>query len=176
MSYIVALIVIVGLIFAYFYRQAGKEIAEENEREILQIVEKVNNRLSKIQSVKTTSSKINNCEKALDLLKQADRFPGCRKVITNYDELVDKIERIKKVLPVGKYIEKAQKHNFKGKDSSEKNSLLDALYEIRTKNITNEDFEIAELHDDQTGEIVTIEMVENRLYDLGWEGDSKITR
>lgn len=175
MTFLIILAVIGGIIFL-FYRKAQNDISKENKMAIAQLTEKANKYLAKIQTVKTTSSKINNCEKALEILRQAEQYPECREVIEGYDQLIYKIESIKKVLPVGKYLEKAQKHNFKGKDSSEKNSLLDALYEVRTKNITNEDFEIAELHDDQTGEIVSIEMIENRLYDLGWEGNSEITR
>ena len=175
MTFLIILAVIAGIIFL-FYKKAQNDISKENKMAIAQLTEKANKHLAKIQTVKTTSSKINNCEKALKILRQAEQYPEYREVINGYDQLIDRIERTKKVLPVGKYLEKAQKHNFKGKDSSEKNSLLDALYEIRTKNITNEDFEIAELHDDQTGEIVTVEMIENRLYDLGWEGNSEITR
>lgn len=175
MTFLIILAVIAGIFFL-FYKKSQNDISSENKMAVAQLAEKANKHLTKIQTVKTTSSKINNCDKALEILHQAEQYPECREVIEDYDQLIDKIERMKRVLPVAKYLEKAQKYNFKGKDSSEKNSLLDALYEIRTKNITNKDFAIAELHDDQTGEIVSIEMIENRLYDLGWEGNSEITR
>jgi hypothetical protein len=175
MTFLIIIAVIVGII-ALFYKKAENDVSKEDKAKVAMIADKANQYLSKIDSAKTTSSKINNCEKALETLYQAEQFPGCREVIEDYDILIDKIQRVKKVLPVGKYLEKAQKHNFKGKDSSEKNSLLDALYEVRTNNITNQDFEVAELHDDQTGEIVTVQLIENRLRDLGWDGDSQITR
>ncbi len=175
MTFIIIIAVIAGIIFL-FYKKAQNDITQENKMAIAQLAEKANKYLARVHSVKTTSSKIKNCEKALEILQQAEQFPEFRQVIKDYDQLIDKIKRVVKVLPVGEYLEKAQKHSFKGKDSSEKNSLLDALYEIRTKNITNEDFNIAELHDDQTGEIVSVEMIENRLYDLGWEDNIEFTR
>lgn len=170
MEFVIILVVFVVIIAIWMYQSEKKKSSDKNKLAIAKLSEQANHYLSKIDSAKTVTSKINNCDKGLDLLIRAGQYPECRTVITNYDELIDRIQRIKKVLPVGDYLEKAQKHNFKGKDSSEKNSLLDALYEIRTNNITNEDFEIANLHDDQTGEIITVEKVENRLKDLGWEG------
>lgn len=127
------------------------------------------NTLEKIEKVKTTTSKINNCSKALDIMDEALAYPEAREVIENIDELRLRVIKIKKVLPVIDYIEKANKHRFKKKGKSELNCLLDALYEIGTNNITDEDFRIAKFVPADTKQMVTIQQIKTRAKELGWD-------
>lgn len=168
MGFSTLFIIIVLAIVAIVVLKHFADQKKQQKAEVARIASKANEYLRKVNSLKTTSSKLKNCEKALDALYTAGAYKECRDVIENYDELILKIETIKKVLPVGDSLDKAKKHNFKQKESSEKNALLDALYEIRTNNITNQDFDIAELHDENSGEIVTVELIEDRLQELGW--------
>lgn len=47
-----------------------------------------------------------------------------------------------------------------------KDALSDAIYEIKTENITNEDLNIAELRDENTGELITTNHIEKRFLEL----------
>lgn len=136
----------------------------------MQLADKAQHYLEKVDSVKSYTAKANNCEKALRLLEEADIYPECREIISDYDKLTSRLNSIIKVLPVVGHIEKAYRYQFKGKEAAEKNALLDALYEIRTNEISNEDFWRAEVLPEGTGEIIEIETIESRLKELGWEG------
>jgi hypothetical protein len=65
-------------------------------------------------------------------------------------------------------INQANKHRFKGNQKSELNALQNALYEIRTKKITNQAIIQSELFPEGTEETVTIEGIESHLQELGW--------
>lgn len=176
MIYIGIIFILAIIVFSLVrgYKKAGEDIVNMEKAEVVEIGKKINHHLNKIETAKTIDSKVNNCDKIIELLEQAKKLPQCRNVLKKYDKLVDKIPRIKKLLPVEEYLDKAQKHRFKGKDYFEKNALLNALYDIKTKNITNKDFEVLQLRDDKTNELITVQLIENRLHDLGWEGNSEL--
>lgn len=138
------------------------------EQEAARLALKIQAAVDKLESVKTTAAKVNNCQKVLSLLDQAGSSPECVAMITNYGEVVDRLRSIEKVLRAVDHVEKAYKHQFKGNAAAEKNALLDALYEIRTKRVTNRDFDIAMVMPEGTGEIIRIENIQNRLKELGW--------
>lgn len=166
------IIAIVIAVIILVWRDQAKKKRQELERrkyEIAQIAFKAQDLFEKISTLKTSTAKANNCGKALNLLAQAEEYPECRQVIQNYDELMERLEAIQKVLPVVDFVEKSYKHKFKAKDKSELNSLQDALFEIKKKGITNQDFEVALVFPEGTGEIITIEGIESRCKQLGWE-------
>lgn len=168
MEYIV--IIVIGIVILV-WRDISKNKEAEKERrlqEVARIALKVQDVLEKITYLKTNSAKINNCGKAISLLNKADEYEECHEVIKNFNELKSRLISIQNVLPVVDHIEKSYKHKFKGKAKPEQNSLLDALYEIRQKGITNQDFVEAEVFPEGTGEIVTIEGIQQRLSELGW--------
>lgn len=160
---------IILVIFAYTYLGERQKVKARNIEKLQRMASQTNKYINKVSSVKTASAKINNCEKAIETLQQASTLPEYRDVFTNYDSMMRKLHCLKKVLPVDDYIKKADKHAFKKNESSEKNSLLDALYEIESNNITNEDFKRVELTNNNSGDEITIEYVESRLKKLGWE-------
>lgn len=166
-------IIFIAIVFAVLIlldlSKRKKAEKEERERQVALLAYKIHDLLEKIMSLKTSSAKINNCGKALLLLNQAEEYEECRQVIKNFDELQNRLIRIQQVLPIVDYVEKSYKHRFKNKDSSEKNTLLDALFEIKTKGITNQDILEAEVYPESTGEIITIEGIIGRLKELGWE-------
>jgi hypothetical protein len=148
----------------------AKQARLERQEQVLAAAERAQSLFEKIQSLKTNTAKANNCEKALAELRKVDHLPETREYITNYDGLVAQLESLKKVLPVIGHIEKAYRHQFKGSDKAEKNALLDALYEIQTHGISDEDFERAQAYPEGTGEIVERKNIERRLRELGWDG------
>lgn len=132
--------------------------------------------LEKASTLKTTGAKLNNYVKAEKLLLGSQGFKECGEVVKNYDEILDRVPRMRKVLPAISAVEKSYRHRFKKKHNLELNSLLDAIYEIRSNDITNEDFSVAMIMPEGTGEIVTIEGIESRLGELGWKEDGFKTR
>jgi hypothetical protein len=165
---IIAIIVIAIWIFAK-YIGSQKKLKNQRFAEQVQIARQMQQAFDKIMKVKTTQAKINNCSKALDLMDMLLTYPEAREVVTNIDELRLRVIKIKKVLPVVDYVEKANKHRFKKKDKSELNCLLDTLYGIKTNNIRDEDFIIADVVPGDTGEKVTVPQIRARAKELGWE-------
>jgi GTP1/Obg family GTP-binding protein len=144
-----------------------EKTARKNEVRNLAI--KAQKSIEKINTLKTIGAKENNCASAIKLLSQAEEYEECREIISNFDTLKSQLAKIQKVLPVVNYIEKSYKHKFKGKDKLELDSLLDALYEINKKGITDNDFVIANIFPEATDETITIEGIRNRLVCLGWK-------
>lgn len=167
------LLVIVGIfaliVYAFAYQSSKREESAKNVEKLQRMASATNQYLNKIQSVKTASAKLNNCDKAIETMQQASAYNECKKVFTNYDRMLNKLYSLKKVIPIDDYIKKADKHAFKGNDKSEKNSLLDALYEIESNNVSNTDFDVVDATHDKTGKPITIEYIESRLQGLGWE-------
>jgi GTP1/Obg family GTP-binding protein len=169
MEYVTIVIITIALLIWWQIVKKRKAEKEGRKRQVAMIAFDVQDVLEKISTLKTTGAKVNNCVKAIALLNKAEEYQECREVITNFDELKSRLIKIQKILPVIDYVEKAHKHQFKGKNKSEQNSLLDALYEIRQKELTNQDFIEAEVFPEGTDEIITIEGIEKRLAELGWK-------
>lgn len=165
------IIVVISIVMLVFRDRIVGKRKQKKQRfaEQVQIAKQMQDAFNKIMKVKTTQAKINNCSRALDLMDTLLTYPEAREVVTNIDELRLRVIKIKKVLPVIDYIEKANKHRFKKKDKSELNCLLDALYQIKTNNIEDKDFIIADVYPENTQEIVSIQQIESRAKELGWE-------
>jgi type IV secretory pathway TraG/TraD family ATPase VirD4 len=88
-----------------------------------------------------------------------------REMEANSLELQEQKEKVRLVINC---INQANKHRFKGNQKSELNALQNALYEIRTKKISNQAIIQSELFPEGTEEAVTIEGIESRLQELGW--------
>lgn len=150
--------------------KAQREIDKtQRESEVAALAERAQAAMNKVENLVTGTAKVNACDKALDLLRQADAYPECRKVITNYLLLVDRTTRAKKVIPIIHHIDRAYRHKYKGKQRLELKALQDALFEIKTHGVTDKDFEIAQLYPAGTEEIVQIENIEARCHELGWD-------
>ena len=174
MEFVVFIVAVIAAFVGWNYVKGVNAEKAERKRQLTVIAYQISDILEKITTLKTTSARVNNCSKALGLLDKAEGYEECRQVITNFDVLRSRLDKIQKVLPVVDYVDKSYKHRFKGKDSSEKNTLLDALFEITTKEITNQDIIEAEVYTESAGEIITVEGIKNRLKGLGWEnGDTK---
>jgi len=170
----VFLVILVLSIMTIIYLSRESKKKKDKERRIQAATEymmDIQRVLEKAATLKTIGAKINNYAKAEKMLLESQYFEECREVVTNYDELLDRIPRIRKVLPIITLIEKSYLYRFKKKHNLELNSLLDAIYKIKNMSITNEDFSVAEMMPEGTGEIVTIEGIEARLRELGWEED-----
>lgn len=169
MEYVIIAIIVVAFLV---WQDIAKRSAEKRERKqkVAIIALKVQDVLDKISNLKTTGAIVNNCGKAISLLNKAEEYEECREVIKNFEELRNRLLKIQKVIPVVDHVEKAYKHRFKGKNKSEQNALLDALYEVRLKGLTNQDFIEANVSPEATGKLITIEAIKGRLTELGWKG------
>lgn len=90
-----------------------------------------------------------------------------RNAMTNYDDFMDTLNRMKKVQPVSDHLRKAAFYHRQKNKFFEKNALSNLLCEIKDNNINDEDLRIAKLQDYTTGTILTIGQ---RLTALGWKG------
>lgn len=159
----------VFLMVYFSHRKKKKEIRETRKAHLVKKALYIDTLFDKVMSSKTLAPQLNNIQKALDALDDCETFIECREVITNFDAIKMRLVSLQKVLPVLKHIDKAYKNRYKEKDKMELDALKDAMYEINTKIITNDDFELAQAFPEGTGEIVTIEGLIGRCRELGWE-------
>lgn len=177
MEALVFIFIAAAAIFGAVLRSKWKEKQErdrqrdENIGALVDLGLQVEEIIGRIKSLKTTTPKVSACGRAIAVLNEAEQYPECREVLTNYDELKERIRCIGRVLPAVNAVEKAYKHRFKGSKKPEMNALLDALYHIKTNNVTDREFSVAEVFPEGTGEIIEIGSIEGRLRELGWEGD-----
>lgn len=169
-AFLFLLVLFIGGAIAWSFAAVRKEEREKERAEVLALATKAQAQMDKVNRLKTTTAQVNACGKALGYLVGAEEYSCCREVIENYDELLARLRALKKVLPIVGHVEKANKHRFKGKDASEKNALLDALYEIETYKVTDEEVRLADLMPDGMREPIEIEGIRRRLRELGWEG------
>jgi len=169
----IALLIIVGVPVAYIaLKIRNNQKAAERARmlEIVSAVSEVQEQLEEVSSLKGTTARVNRCKAALNKLYEVRQIEGYKEVVTNYDKVHERLESMIKVFPAIDKVERAYKHRFEGKDRLELNALTDALHEIQTGRVSNEDFVKAEIFPEgANGEIVQIEGIKSRLQELGWD-------
>lgn len=94
----------------------------------------------------------------------------CRKIITNYDTLVDKLQLMVKVKAVSSELKKARQYYANGQEKIEKIFLFNAYSTIQEENISDAVLEAANLKDYTTRNSLTRKGIERRLAKLGWKG------
>lgn len=112
---------------------------------------------------------IEKLEDTLSEIKRIGPSKG-RKIITNYDNLVDNLQLMVKVKAVSSELEKAQKYYINDQEKIEKNFLFNAYCTVQENNISDADLETAKLQDYTTGNSLTRAGIERRLAELGWKG------
>jgi hypothetical protein len=111
---------------------------------------------------------LENLERTFADIKQIDPAKG-RKVMTNYDDFINKYQLVVKVKSVGSLLKKARQYYFNENKIREMNLLFSTYCEIKANNLSNEDLRAANLADYITGNNLTLEEVEQRLTALGWK-------
>jgi|GEM_PF-1890230 len=162
-----------GLFWIYRKQQAqaaADHLSALRRAEVERLAFKAQDACAKLSEMKTATGQSNQAKRAIAILEEAAAYPECHQVIRNYDEMCRRLEAIQKVAPVIDKIEKSYRHKFKGNEKAELNALLDAMYEITTEYITDQDLLDAEMYPSGTGEIVSIAGIRNRCRQLGWEG------
>lgn len=111
-------------------------------------------------------------EKLEDRLSEIKRIGSskCRKIITNFDTLVDKLQLMVKAKAVSLELKKAQTYYANGQEKIEKFFLFNAFCKIQEYNINDTDLATANLEDYTTGNSLTLKGIERRLAKLGWKG------
>ncbi len=102
----------------------------------------------------------------LSVLKSGDANEF-RNIITNYDSLLKRVQKMILVKSIYIQLEKAEEYHFKNNKKGEKKFLLLALKEMKSNTITTNDLKEAGLQDYLSDTILSIEKIESRLYELG---------
>ena len=108
-------------------------------------------------------------EKTLAEIKQIDTAKG-RKIMTNYDDFIDKFQQVIKVKCVRELMQKALKYYTSENVFYEKDSLFSAYCGIKESKLSNADLKAANLQDYSTGNSLTMVRIEQRFTELGWKG------
>ncbi len=91
-------VILVLSIMAIIYLAGESKKKKDKERRIQAATEymmDIQRVLEKAATLKTTGAKVNNYAKAEKMLLESQCFEECRKIVTNYDELLDRIPRIR---------------------------------------------------------------------------------
>lgn len=102
----------------------------------------------------------------LSVLKSGDANEF-RNIITNYDSLLKKVQKMILVKSIYVQLEKAEEYHLKNSRKGEKKFLLLALNEMKSKRITDSDLKEAGLQDYLSDTILSTEKIETRLNVLG---------
>ncbi len=109
---------------------------------------------------------LNNLYKVLSELEEID-INKCRGVMSNYDSYVDGVQnRIYIQTFIAQY-RNAEKYYLKGNKAGEKKSLLFAMNVSESIKSIDEYFRNDDIRDYITGKILTSEILEQRLEELG---------
>ena len=111
-------------------------------------------------------STTNNQYQALSTLEGIDPT-DCRKVMSNYDSFMNRVQRKIIMQPFINHIKSAEKSYRKEDEVREKKSLIRAMNIIGSDKITDEDFIEEDLRDYVTGTLLTSEKIKMRLQTLG---------
>ncbi|MDB5971580.1 MAG: hypothetical protein JWQ90_4030 [Hydrocarboniphaga sp.] len=108
------------------------------------------------------------CRRTLLLMQSVRDLPELRGLIADFDQHLARIQAIERVASAVECVERSYTFRRRGDAAAERNELLGALALIRNRELTNRDFEIAAVMPKDTGEIVKVENVVERLRQLGW--------
>ncbi|PHS70444.1 MAG: hypothetical protein COB22_08125 [Cycloclasticus sp.] len=159
------------VVLAKFYwddRQEKKIARTILVAELIEQSQKADSLCQKAITSKTAAAKRKYSLLAIEILDEIKIHPETRELVSSFDESYEKIKTLAKLAAVFEAIDKADKHKFKGNEKSELGALQDALYEIQNNDIRNKDFIILVPHPEE-GELNSIESIEERCKELGWE-------
>jgi len=139
------------------------------EAEIAKLVDKLQKHLDMVQNAKTLSARQNNCTKAITLLQEIKGLDSSSSVSQNTDDLLVKLRALEKTLPIGNVLEKAERAEFKGQTKQACNAYLDAMFQCHKENVTDSDFQTADLRDVTTDERISVDYLKNKARNLGWQ-------
>jgi len=130
-----------------------------------QFVLHANELLKESYAAKTITSKQYRCERAIQEMENALSICKNENIINTIQEC----KALYKVIPVFDFIEKADKLVFKKQNKKALDKYLDAIYEIKTSNITNDDFILSK------NEEMSVEQIKAKAKELGWEENQNET-
>lgn len=126
----------------------------EDKIEVRKLMDKIENIENKLNKSKNYTDKIEFANDIIGYLENIKTMPNYLKILTdeNIDEEMEKMEKEKKywsatikVTEVYDCLAKADKYKFKNNLKSAKSSLMDAVYIITRKNVTDDDFILADM-------------------------------
>ena len=149
------------------YREVTDKKLIERYENIVKLTNKANKHLNKVDSLKLTYARVNNCKKALQFLYEVQKCDGYKDFMQNYDEVVSRIRKIIKVLPLLEYIDKADCIQLKTYRDKKVSLLIDAICYIKLKKITDADIIEANIFQKNRDVQPTIENILDELSVLG---------
>lgn len=164
-SFIVAIIIFFILDSLIKSENIQKETDVEYFKSISQIQKYFNN----ITEGKVLTAAENNCSKAIVLLKELKEKKLRTKQYNEIEDLLDIFYLVQRILPIGDFLEKAQKAEFKGQKNKALNYYLDILYSFKNGKISVIDLEKAQLKSEPSGEIISLEYIKEKAKLLGWK-------
>lgn len=142
---------------------------EADEYEAMKLAQAAQSELRKVKEAKTAATKEKALHRALGHLKELRSYEAGPRIVVDLEGEIKRIEAAGKVVAIVEKVEAADKHRFKGGTKSEINALTDALYEIEKRELDTDTFLQAGVAVTATGEVPTVEGIEQRLHELGWE-------
>lgn len=130
--------------------------------------ERVSKHLDMVNNGKTLSTRLNNCVKAIELLKEIAALDPNSEAVGGQSELLPQLQATKKVLPIVNALEKVEKAEFKGQKKLALNGILDALFQCQKDSITDADFTTVGLTTGPDGQLVTLGYLSQKAKGLGW--------
>lgn len=118
----------------------------------------------------TLSKRQNNCAKAIEVLKELESSKLDDHQATAVAETIESLSSVHKVLPILDSLDKAERAEFKGEKKEALSHYLDALFTCRKEGAADSDFVAAQVSDESSGEIITLEFVRHKAKTLGWTG------
>ncbi|MGF1670784.1 MAG: hypothetical protein ACFCU6_10060 [Balneolaceae bacterium] len=114
-----------------------------------------------------SKNNFNKTKQILSVLKNVSE-DECREVMSDYDFFLNQVKRLLDIQALQVHFDEAEKCFFKKNNHGEKISLLSALHEINSKQISDREFTDAGFRNYLAKRNVTVDKIEIRLKELGW--------
>ncbi len=143
---------------------------EELDAELAKLAKQIEKHRLMIGEGKTLVTRERNCAKAITLIKEVQEKkldPERARVIA---ETLVGYSVLQRILPICDWMEKAERAEFKGQKKRALDFCLDALLEWKRGNVSDEDCTSAGCTDEDTGEVLSRDLIERKARSLGWNG------
>lgn len=130
------------------------------ESEIRSLLPVINSEESKIKRKK-------NIFRLIELMNELE-ISGHQYDVSNFYELKEKLPTVLNTIDAVDLLTKAEKAHFMGNKKQVIKYLLEALYSLRSNQVTVRQFNSLEIKDSNTGEILTINLIKKKILEAGY--------
>ena len=172
-NFILSIVIgVVALVIIEAIKIDRRQKAEENIRmnnEITKASQKILKYIDFIENGKLLSSRENNCTKAIVLLNKLERMNLNNDQAQYISDVLEFLLSTQRVLPVSDLLLKAEKAEFKRQNKKAIDFYLDVLYEFKKGHISDSDFNLLQLMDENSGKVITKSRIVEAAKTLGWK-------